>query len=29
MIESINKEVFSRYYEFIYSRDYSALCPVP
>ncbi|KAJ6142862.1 hypothetical protein N7471_002315 [Penicillium samsonianum] len=29
MIESIDEEVFSRYYEFVYSRDYSALYPVP
>jgi hypothetical protein len=29
MIEGIDEEVFSRYCEFIYSRDYSALCPIP
>jgi hypothetical protein len=29
MIESIDEEVFSRCCEFVYSRDYSALYPVP
>jgi hypothetical protein len=28
MIESINKEDFGRCCEFVYSGDYSALCPV-